>query len=76
MFHTALLDYLDHIAQEVRIVVRPIRTSDERNDLHKLVGKETRQSGVVGEKMSGEKSTKLHPLGGVNRQPFISHQIL
>lgn len=43
-----LLAYLEHIAQEIRVFVWPIRTPDERNDLHKFVGKETRHSGVVG----------------------------
>ena len=54
----------------------PIRSSDEGDDLDTLVGDEPRQGGVVSQEVRGQELTKLHPLGGVNRQPFVCHQVL
>ena len=46
--------------------MRPIRSPDERDHFDKLVAKETREGGVVGEEVRGQELTKLHPLCGVN----------
>ena len=56
--------------------MRPIRTTDECDHFDKLVAEETRHGRVMSQQMRGEEVTKLHPLGGVNRQPFICHKVL
>ena len=58
--------YLEHVTKEVRVVVWPIGSSNERNDLHNLVANERWHGGVMTKQVRGQKVTKLHPLGGVN----------
>ena len=53
---------LKNMAEELRIVVRPVRSSNQNQDFDELVADEWREGGRVREKVLHEKMTKLRPL--------------
>ena len=53
---------MKNVAEELRIVVRPVRSTNQNQDLDELVTDERRERGGVREKVLHEKVTKLRPL--------------
>ena len=68
--------HLKDSGEEVWVLVGPIRSPDECDHLDDLVDEEARQCGVVSEEVLGEEVAHLGPLGRVDRQPLVSHQVL
>ncbi len=59
---TETCTYLKNMAEEFRIVVWPVRSSNQNQDLDELVTDERREGGGVREKVLHKKMTKLCPL--------------
>ena len=67
------ITHLQDIAGEVRVLVGPVRASDGSDDLHQLVADKPWHGAVLDQEVRGQELPKLHPLGGVNRQPLVRH---
>ena len=59
------------MAEEFGIVVRPVRSTNQNQDLDELVADERREGGGVREKVLHEEVTKLRPLCELQGQPHI-----
>ena len=68
--------YMLHMSEELGIVMRPIRSSHQHDDLDDFVTYEGSHRGVVADEMLHEEIAKLRPLSEVNGQPHLSHKIL
>lgn len=65
-----------HMSKELGIIMWPIGSSHQHNDLDDLVAYEGNHGGVVADQMLHEEMTKLRPFPKVNGEPHLCHKVL